>query len=138
MPTSIDPQPGEDEIECARCGAIFFHQLTRCPNCGVDLYDPEDEEDQRSPPPAIRQDNNGILSTIGSLFRRSSPHEDQGKDFADAAQAQANLYEQLLRRVGGDYDVAGRLIDFKARRLPDRNRRTWLESAIRRWDRDNS
>jgi len=138
MPTSIDPQPGEDEIECARCGAIFFHQLTRCPKCGVNLYDPEDEEGQRTSPGATGSEKTGILGTIGSLFRRSSPHKDQGEDFAGAVQVQANLYEQLLRRVGGDHDVAGRLIDFESRRLPDKNRRAWLESAIRRWDRDNS
>ena len=45
MPTSIDPQPAEDELECARCGAYFYYELTRCPNCGVNIYEPEDEED---------------------------------------------------------------------------------------------
>ena len=42
MPTSLDPLPGENEIECARCGAVFFYELTRCPNCGVNLYEPDD------------------------------------------------------------------------------------------------
>ena len=41
MPTSLDPLPGENEIECANCGAIFFYELTRCPKCGVNLYEPE-------------------------------------------------------------------------------------------------
>ena len=138
MPTSIDPQPGEDEIECARCGAIFFHQLSRCPKCGVNLYEPEDEEDQPSPSRDPASQDNGILNTIRSLFTGSSPNRDLWKDFEHAAHVQADLYEQLLQRVGGDHDVAGRLIDLEARRLPDRHRATWLESAIRRWDRDNS
>ena len=43
MPTSIDPQPAENEFECANCGAYFHYELTRCPNCGVNLYEPEDE-----------------------------------------------------------------------------------------------
>ena len=42
MPTSLDPLPGENEIECARCGAVFFYELMRCPNCGVNLYEPDD------------------------------------------------------------------------------------------------
>jgi hypothetical protein len=46
MPTSIDPQPEEDELECARCGAHFYYGLTRCPNCGVNLYEPEDENEE--------------------------------------------------------------------------------------------
>ena len=43
MPTSIDPQPAENEFECTNCGANFHYELTRCPNCGVNLYEPEDE-----------------------------------------------------------------------------------------------
>jgi len=47
LPTSIDPQPGENEFECANCGAYVHYELTRCPNCGINLYEPEDED--RSP-----------------------------------------------------------------------------------------
>ncbi len=46
MPISIDPLPADDEIECGRCGAIIFHELTRCPKCGVNLYEPNDGFDQ--------------------------------------------------------------------------------------------
>ena len=31
MPTSIDPQPGENEFECARCGAYFHYELNSLP-----------------------------------------------------------------------------------------------------------
>jgi len=36
--------PG-NELECPHCGATFHYELTRCPNCGVNIYFPEDEED---------------------------------------------------------------------------------------------
>lgn len=34
-----------NDLECPHCGARFHYELTRCPNCGVDIYFPEDEED---------------------------------------------------------------------------------------------
>ena len=33
------------DLECPHCGATFHYELTRCPNCGVNLYFPEEEED---------------------------------------------------------------------------------------------
>jgi hypothetical protein len=46
MPTSITPPPADDEVECARCGAYFYYELTRCPNCGVNVYEPDPEDDE--------------------------------------------------------------------------------------------
>ena len=46
MPFSIDPQPEENEIECARCGAYFFYDLIRCPECGASVYPLDDEIDE--------------------------------------------------------------------------------------------
>lgn len=37
------PEIGSNEIECARCGGIFHIEETRCPHCGVSIYEPEDE-----------------------------------------------------------------------------------------------
>ena len=34
-----------NELECPHCGATFHYELTRCPNCGVNIYFPEDEEE---------------------------------------------------------------------------------------------
>jgi len=34
-----------NEIECPHCGATFHYELTRCPNCGINIYFPEDEGD---------------------------------------------------------------------------------------------
>ncbi|MGD8402653.1 MAG: hypothetical protein PVJ21_03265 [Anaerolineales bacterium] len=33
------------DLECPHCGATFSYELTRCPNCGVNIYFPEDEEE---------------------------------------------------------------------------------------------
>ena len=31
-----------NETECARCGGVFHITLTRCPHCGVNIYEPDD------------------------------------------------------------------------------------------------
>jgi predicted nucleic acid-binding Zn-ribbon protein len=79
MPPTISHQPAENEIECARCGAIFYYELTRCPQCGVSLYEPEEEPDQkaRSYQSTARK---GILSKIKKIwwrmFRKPSTTEE--------------------------------------------------------------
>ena len=67
MPTSLDPQPADYVIECARCGAHFYYELTRCPKCGVNLYEPDDEEgESEARPSAPRQP--GIFSRLDDFF----------------------------------------------------------------------
>lgn len=39
-----DSFPTESEIECPRCGEVFYYDLNRCPNCGLDVYDPDEDE----------------------------------------------------------------------------------------------
>ena len=64
MPTSIDPQPADDEFECAKCGAYFHYELNRCPNCGVNLYEPDDDFSQNPVP--IRK---GIFEKFSEWLR---------------------------------------------------------------------
>jgi len=33
------------DLECPHCGATFSYELTHCPNCGVNIYFPEEEKD---------------------------------------------------------------------------------------------
>jgi predicted nucleic acid-binding Zn-ribbon protein len=138
MPMSIDPQPEEDEIECAHCGAHIYYELTRCPNCGVNLYEPDDEsgEDrvgQTSPANALK----GLLARldewIHALTRRSYPVD----ELFGTAINQAELYDNLLLKVGGDRPTVERLIEYERQKLPQQNRMVWLENAIRRWEQDN-
>ena len=135
MPTSLDPQPGENEIECARCGAIFFYGLTRCPQCGVNLYEPDDDDEPQArtfkPHPA------GVSAKIGAFFRRLTGKPHPAEQLFDMSLKQAALYNDLLLKLGGDRQAAERLIDFERRRLPDANRLRWLQNAIRRWEQDN-
>lgn len=35
----------ENEFECPRCGERVYFELGRCPNCGLNFYNPEDEPD---------------------------------------------------------------------------------------------
>jgi hypothetical protein len=35
----------ENEFECPRCGERVYYELGRCPNCGLNFYNPEDEPD---------------------------------------------------------------------------------------------
>jgi hypothetical protein len=139
MPTSIDPQPEEHEIECARCGAYFYYELSRCPNCGVNIYEPEDElEDEfpsRSASAPTRKGNflARLLAALKRLFGLSSLAD----ELFEVALDQRALYEDLLRKVGGDAATVERLVHFERDRAPDAKRTIWLQNAIWRWERDN-
>ena len=135
MPVSFDPPPADDEIECGRCGAYFHIELTRCPHCGVNVYEPDDDppgrENARSRP------QRGIFARLDGFLRRLTNRPYPVDELFGAAINQAELFNDLLRKVGGDRAAAERLIEFERQRLPQRNRTAWIESAIRRWEQDN-
>lgn len=134
MPVSIDPQPADDEIECGRCGAYIYHELTRCPNCGVNLYEPDDDSDpDRRPNP----DREGFFSRMDAFLRRLTKRPYPVDDLFGAAINQAGLYNDLLNKVGGDPAIVERLVYYESQHMPNGNRLTWLENAIRRWEQDN-
>jgi len=157
MPASIDPQPADDEIECGRCGAYFYYELTRCPACGVNVYEPDDEIDRERPQKSVRAASrrSGILAWLDRLFRQFTKRPYPADELFGAAIPytlhpsgtsrvlrghdvnQAELVNNLLRKVGGDRSTLERLIDFERGQSPQGNRITWLESAIRRWEQDN-
>jgi hypothetical protein len=130
MPTSLDPQPAENEIECGRCGAYFFYELTRCPNCGVNVYEPENDP-QTSRPPIVSE--NWFSTLWRRLFHKPHPAD----ELFGAAINQAALFNNLLAKVGGDRTTAERLIEFEGQENPQGNRIAWLNQAIQHWERDN-
>lgn len=132
MPTSIDPQPAEDEFECANCGAYFHYELTRCPNCGVNLYEPEDASPQGYMP-ANKTVFEKFSEWIRMLFKKPYPVD----ELFGAAINQAELFNNLLLKVGGDRSTAERLIEFEKQKSPNKNRMIWLQNAIQRWEQDN-
>ncbi len=134
MPTSITPEPGENEFECARCGAYFHYELTRCPKCGVNLYDPEDESDEAEMPAPHRE---GVFDKLKDAFHRvfNKPYS-ADEIFGDALD-QSILYDDLLQKLGGDRAAVDRLIEFERVQASQSTRRKWIESASQRWERDN-
>lgn len=133
MPTSLTPPPSEDEFECAQCGAYVHITLSRCPNCGVNLYEPEDDQYAES---AIHQESSTwgkFKRSVRRLFGEPHPADEL---FADALREKA-LYDDLLRKVGGERAVVERLINYEQGKQPDATRLTCLQNAIRRWEREN-
>ena len=131
MPTSLTPPPAEDEFECAQCGEYVHMHLNRCPNCGVNLYEPEDDRYAESPLRTGMWEK--IKRSVRRLFGEPHPADDL---FAGALREKA-LYDDLLRKVGGERAVVERLIAHERERKPDATRLTCLQNAIRCWEREN-
>ena len=134
MPTSLTPPPKDDEVECANCGAYVHIGLSRCPNCGVNLYEPEDYKEEN---PRHRPKSKFSLA-IESIIRkiRGEPHP--AEELFSGALQEAALFNDLLQKVGGDRSVVERLIQYEHRQRPNTTRLTCLQNAIRRWERENS
>ncbi|MFC1996753.1 hypothetical protein ACFLXI_03985 [Chloroflexota bacterium] len=139
MPFSFDPPPDENEIECARCGTYFHYELTRCPECGVNIYEPDDEIDieylENTSDRSTPLDN--LFNRIRKIFGRFTGKPYSAEEVFGDSLDQAVLYDDLLSKVGGDHLVVERLIEFEQKQKPNSNRKTWLENAIERWEHDN-
>jgi hypothetical protein len=134
MPHSIDPEPAENETECARCGAHFSIELTRCPNCGVNLYEPEDEAELEAR--KYSSPKKSLGARLDGLVRRLTRKPYAVDELFGAALNQAELFNDLLARVGGDRQAAERLVEYERARSPKRNRTVWIQNALRRLERD--
>lgn len=134
MPTSIIPPPKDDEVECGNCGAYIYHDLVKCPNCGVYLVDPSPSLDEV---PSNRPKSRLAL-WVESMMRklRGKPHV--AEELFSGALMEAALFDDLLKKVGGDRTVVERLIEFEHRQKPSATRLTCLQNAIQRWERENS
>ena len=135
MPTSVTPPPKDDEVECGNCGAYIYHDLLKCPNCGVYLVDPFPHIDLNERP-ALRPKSKFVL-WVESVLRkvRGKPHV--AEELFSGALREATLFDDLLRKVGGDRSVVERLIDFERKKKPDATRLTCLQNAISRWENEN-
>ncbi|HKI54513.1 MAG TPA: hypothetical protein VJ987_10350 [Anaerolineales bacterium] len=134
MPTSIDPLPKDDEIECGNCGAYIYHDLLKCPNCGeylVQYGEPEEEH-----PPSRPKSKFALW--LESMMRklRGEPHI--AEELFTGAMQEASLFDDLLKKVGGDRSVVERLIAYEQAQSPGATRLMNLQNAIRRWERENS
>jgi hypothetical protein len=134
MPTSITPPPKEDEVECGNCGAYIYRDLLMCPNCGVYLVDPINTEMEEHP--SFKPKGKFAL-WIESVFRklRGEPHV--AEELFSGALREAALFDDLLKKVGGDRSVVERLIGYEKQLSPGAMRLTCLQNAIHRWEREN-
>ena len=133
MPTSLTPPPKDDEVECGNCGAYIYHDLVKCPNCGVYLDEPNETEEER---PKFRSKSKFAL-VIESMLRklRGEPHP--AEELFTGAMREAALFDDLLRKVGGDRSAVERLIDYEKQLKPGATRLTCLQNAIQRWEQEN-
>jgi hypothetical protein len=134
MPASLTPPPKEDETECGNCGAYVYHGLLKCPKCGVYLVDPVNTEPEERH--SVRPKSKLSLA-IESLLRklRGEPHP--AEELFSGAMREAILFDDLLRKVGGDRSVVERLIEYERDQNPHATRLTCLQNAIRRWESEN-
>ncbi len=134
MPTSLTPPPKDDETECGNCGAYIYHGLVKCPNCGVYLVDPIDTETTERPKFKAKSK---LSLTIDSLLRklRGEPHP--AEELFTGALREAALFDDLLRKVGGDRATAERLIEYEKQHKVGATRLVCIQRAIERWEHEN-
>jgi hypothetical protein len=134
MPTSLTPPPKDDETECGNCGAYIYHGLVKCPNCGVFLLDPIETEPRERP---SSRPKSKLSLAIESVMRkiRGKPHI--AEELFTGAMREAVLFDDLLRKVGGDRSAVERLIAYEREQKPNATRLTCLQNAIQRWEKEN-
>ena len=134
MPTSLTPPPADDETECGNCGAYIYAGSMKCPNCGVYLIDPIDPE------PAERaryKPKNKFSLKIESMMRKLRREPHPAEELFTGAMREAVLFDDLLRKVGGDRSVVERLIEYEHGQSPGATRLACLQNAIERWEKEN-
>lgn len=134
MPTSITPPPEDDETECGNCGAYIYQGLLKCPNCGVYLVDPVNTEPEERP--GFRPKSRFLLA-IESLIRKMRGEPHPAEELFTGALREAALFDDLLRKVGGDRSAVERLIEYERQQKPNAMRLTCLQNAISRWEHEN-
>jgi hypothetical protein len=134
MPTSLTPPPAEDETECGNCGAYIYQGLLKCPNCGVYLVDPVNTEPEERP--KFRRKSKLSLA-VESVIRKIGGEPHPAEELFTGALREAELFDDLLRKVGGDRSAVKRLIEYEHQQKPNATRFTCLQNAISRWEQEN-
>jgi len=135
MPTSITPPPKDDEVECGNCGAYVYHDLLKCPNCGVYLVNPFPDQDEVETPSNRPRSRLGLW--FESMLRKLRGQPQVAEELFSGAFREASLFDDLLKKTGGDRSVVERLIAYEKQQKPNATRLTCLEHAIQRWEREN-
>jgi hypothetical protein len=133
MPTSLTPPPKDDEVECGNCGAYIYHDLVKCPHCGIYLVEPNEPEEER---PKFEAKSKLALK-MEDLLRRLRGKAHPAEELFTGAMREATLFDDLLRKVGGDRSVVERLIEYEKKQNPGAMRLVCLQNAIQRWEQEN-
>jgi hypothetical protein len=133
MPTSLTPPPKDDEIECGNCGAYIYYDLVCCPTCGVYLDEPNDPQAEH---PRFKPKSKLALA-VESVLRKIRREAHPAEELFTGALREATLFDDLLRKVGGDRPTVERLIEYERQHKPNATRLTCLQSAINRWEQEN-
>jgi hypothetical protein len=59
------------------------------------------------------------------------------EELFSSALREAALFDDLLRKVGGDRSVVERLVEYERQQRPNATRWTCLQNAIHRWEQEN-
>ncbi len=133
MPASLTPPPKDDEVECGNCGAYIYHDLLKCPNCGVYLVEPNEVQEER---PAFRPKSKFALA-VESVMQKLRGESHPAEELFIGAMREAALFDDLLRKVGGDRSVVERLIEYERGQKSGATRLIYLQNAISRWEQEN-
>jgi hypothetical protein len=100
----------------------------------VYLVDPLDTEpEERS---GVRPKSKLAL-LFESLVRKIRRQPHPAEELFSGAMREAVVFDDLLRKVGGDRSVAERLIEYERGQTPNATRLTCLQNAVRRWEQEN-
>jgi hypothetical protein len=100
----------------------------------VYLLDPPDTESEKR---AKYKPKNRLSLKIESLMRKLRREPHPAEELFTGAMREALLFDDLLRKVGGDRSVVERLIEYERKQSPAATRLTCLENAIHRWEQEN-
>jgi hypothetical protein len=100
----------------------------------VYLDEPNETEEAR---PKFRPKSKFALA-IESVLRkiRGEPHP--AEDLFTGILKQKELFDDLLRKVGGGPSVVERLIEYEKQLKPGATRLTCIQNAIQRWEQENT
>jgi hypothetical protein len=100
----------------------------------VYLADPIDTEGEERP--KFRSKSKFSLA-IKSFIRKLRREPHPAEELFTGAMREAVLFDDLLRKVGGDRSVVERLIEYERQQRPGATRLTCLQNAISRWESEN-
>ena len=95
-------------------------------------FDTEEEEEL----PKFRPKSKFSLA-VESIMRKIRGEPGYAEELFTGALREKALFDDLLRKVGGDRSAAERLIEYESQQRPGATRLTCLQNAISRWEQEN-